>query len=123
MAAVGGLSSTAILKDFETYCLLLKKWTKRPSLKTERSWPGVCYFTSKQVYCFCGKNDEKVLKSIERISLSSSKPKWVLMRKTEAEACYHLKAVPFNGDILVFGGYFAHSKPVTTMLTLSELGK
>ena len=123
LGAVGGTNQKGALKDFETYSLIERKWTKRPSLNSEREWPGLCYISNGPVYCFCGKNEDRILKSIEKIYLGSNDPRWIRMQKTEVEAYYHIKAIPFKDDILVFGGYFKWKYPVSMTQIVSKLGK
>ena len=122
---VGGESFSGVLKEAEKYTISKNRWTGLPNLIYERKWPGLCCFEELKfyydVYCFCGYA-KKRLKSIERYNGINGK--WTKFEKDERTVGnFHLRALQYKDDILVFGGQRYEGRELRTMYLFDSNGK
>lgn len=120
--AVGGEGSTGILKVSEQYKVSKNQWTDMPEMIQERKWPGLCCFErclyDEDLYCFQGIS-KKRLKSIEKYDGGTRK--WSKFEKDEGTiGNYNLRAIPYQEDILLFGGHKGEGKEVKTMQLMTR---
>ena len=124
LACVGGKNAAGALRTTEIYSLERDKWDVAANLHMERSWPGICFFENRAICCYCGISKQR-LKSIERIELNSSSPKWTKIAVPAImDATYHLKAIEYDEKVLIFGGFFDEKSQMNSfMVLLSSDGK
>ena len=107
---IGGIDSNKkVSKECHVFSLYDKKWNNLPNLNIGRANCSICIYNNKILYVFRGRDDNKVLDSIEYLILFNLRSSWKKIKPIDYgyvwnAAEHSLVMIVDKGKILICGG-------------------